>query len=309
MSGIEAAAVGVATEAAGEVARAGAAALQSRREVRRAEHKAIIEAASQTEGFKKAAEIRGKKLAVKEQLSLSIMRPLSAVFGISREYFETDFSKDFAVKIADVPEENLQTPKASIAGPVMEGIGYSLDEPELKGMYLELLARASDDRVSETAHPSFVQTIRQITATEARYLPAFLTIPNHLTPIVQYRMKFLPSGGSRVIASNVLNLRDATGVVVDPMLATYVDNWIRLKLVEVTYDAAVTGEDTYAWELDRPERQAANSFVSSSRTPEFLSIIHQRGDTDVELEAQRGAMTTTALGFSFGQAAGLSAGN
>ncbi len=136
MTGIEGAAVSVAGKGITQASRSASEAVAAAREIRRAEQLALVEAAQHTPGFKQAAEIRGRKVAIKEQWGLAIMRPLAGVLGIAKDYFEADFSSDFGRKIEDVPEEHLQTPKASIAGPAMEGIGYSLDEPELKDLYL-----------------------------------------------------------------------------------------------------------------------------------------------------------------------------
>lgn len=97
-------------------------------------------------------------MAVREQMGLALFAPLARMFRIRQDYFEADFAKDFAEKVADVPEENLQAPKPSIAAPAMEGLGYALEEPELKDLYLALLARAADDRHASSAHPSFAKS-------------------------------------------------------------------------------------------------------------------------------------------------------
>ena len=308
MTGIESVAAGLTMKAADEAVKAGKNAGQTKREVRKLEQQALVEAAKETPGFKQAAEIRGRKIALKEQWGLALMKPLSGVMGISREYFESDFSKDFGEKLVDVPEENLQTPKASIAGPAMEGLGYSLEEPELKNMYLELLARAADDRVSTTAHPSFVQTIRQLTAEEAAYLPILLKSPTHPTAIVQYRAQFIPEDaghGYNLIRSHVLNLTNNGALFDNPMLPTYVDNWVRLKLVEVAYDVNLTDPLAYEWEKFRPEREAAQKQVDEMLSTEVVADFASRGVSGLELVAQRGVLSATSLGYQFAVASGI----
>jgi hypothetical protein len=307
MTGIEGAAAGVAAHLASVGSDAAKSALNESKMARRIEQSALVEAAKETAGFKQAADIRGRKIALREQWGLVLMKPLAGFMGVLREYFQTDFNRDFAEKIQDIPEDKLQTPKASIAGPVMEGLGYSLDEPELKEMYLELLARASDERQAETAHPSFVQTIRQITSTEARYLPLYLQSANHLTPIVSYIAKFMPAetGGYRELSAHVLNLTDADGPIVDPMLPTYVDNWVRLKLVEVSYDLKVTAPSAYDWTETRPERETAQTRVNGMEGPEWQRAMSERGITEIVLDIRQGIMECTALGYQFAVAAGL----
>ncbi|WP_412160835.1 DUF4393 domain-containing protein [Curtobacterium flaccumfaciens] len=305
MTGLEAAA---GAAAVGVAKNATKGALQAKREQKRDEQKALLEAAKDTEEFKAAARIKGNKIAVKEALGLIIMKPLAGIMGISREYFQTQFAADYAEKIADVPDEHLQTPKASVAGPAFEGLAYSLDEPELKDMYLELLARASDDRVASSAHPSFVQLIRELSAEEARYLPIYLSAPNQMAAIVQYRAEFYPKpdNGYRVVYSHVLDIREEDdSPTYDPMIPTYVDNWVRLKLVEVQYDAALTASGAYDWVNGRPEASVAQSRLADIKTPAFDAVVAQRGISDVLLETQNGVLTSTAFGHQFAVAAGM----
>ncbi len=151
-----------------------------------------------------------------------------------------------------------------------------------------------------------MQTIRQLTATEATYLPQVLKAAHHLTPIVQYRAKFEPHAGHYLIASHVLDLRDSNGeAIVDGMLATYVDNWIRLKLVEVNYGTHLTTPTAYDWEETRPERAQAQVKVESLRTTELAQDMKARNLTEMNFDMQRGVMVTTALGAHFAEAVGL----
>jgi hypothetical protein len=303
MTGIEGAAGAAVAKVASD---ATLGALRMSKAQRQEEQRALLEAAKQTAGFKAAAELKGKKLAAKEAMGLIIMRPLANIMGVSRTYFETEFGQDYAAKIADVPDENLQTPKASIAGPAFEGLAYSLDEPKLKEMYLELLARASDDRVASSAHPSFVHIIGNLTSDEAVYLPAFIRNANRMTPIVEYRRIFEPSGTHGVMQSNILDIRNVDGSpLVDPMIPTYVDNWVRLKLVTVSYDTSLTADGSYDWELLRPERLISQKNLDEMRTPEFERIIQERGIDNVRLDAQRGIMISTDLGEKFAKAVGM----
>lgn len=281
-------------------------ALQGAREQKRAEQKALLEAAKETEEFKAAARIKGNKMAVKEALGLIIMKPLAGIMGISSEYFETKFAEDYAAKIADVPEENLQTPKASIAGPAFEGLAYSLGEPALKEMYLELLARASDDRFATSAHPSFVQIIRELTTEEALYLPEFLRTVNLITPIVEYRAQYMPGSGHRVLLTNVLDIREADGEpLADPMTPTYVDNWVRLKLVSVDYGSNLNRDEVYEWEKNRPERTSAQATLKADQNPEFEKMMAKLGVDSINLDCKKGIMTATNFGHQFAQVVGM----
>lgn len=273
-------------------------AASSQRERRRIENQALVEAAKETPGFKKAAELRGDRLAVKEQLGLIIMRPLARIMGVSREYFDTNFGQDFAAKIADIPEENLQTPKGIIAGPVMEGLGYSLDEPNLKDMYLELLARASDDRAAAEAHPSFVEVIRQLSGEEAGLLGYVLKVADGRLPLVGVRLNLLPDGSQIGLKNGIVNLVDlSTGEpVVNHMMETYLDNWARLGLIELDYGMWLAASGSYDWAESRPEVEDAR---------ERGQKMQLRADQTSEVEIVKGTVRTTHFGARFRKAVGL----
>jgi hypothetical protein len=301
MSGLEGVAAAGAAKVGGEIIKAGSDAAKNSRDIRKATQEALVEAAKDTPGFKQAAEIRGRKTAIREQWGLVIMKPLAGIMGISRDYFNTDFSKDFGQKIADIPKENLQTPKASIAGPVMEGLGYSLDEPELKDLYLELLAAASDDRRAASAHPSFVQTIRQLTAEEARYLQNLLTVGADEVPVARLRRVNLPSNTFAEIFPLVVDLQGDGKPVYDSNYRAYVDNWTRLGLVTVNFSEQLMTPGTYDWIEDRPETADAREAIANADPAE----VGVNGTTSLDLRIDQGVITVTSYGALFGQAVGI----
>lgn len=256
----------------------------------------LLESAASTPGFEAAAATYGTRQAVKQQILLNLYRPLARIMGVSRDYFVTDFGVDLTEKIREVPDENLQTPKASVAGPAMEGLAFSLDEPELKDLYLELLARASDDRAASRVHPSFSSVIRALSEAEAQYLPQFI-VGGQNRPIVQIQAELQPGSRKLVQRNHVLNLLDGCGQpLADDQLPTYVDNWIRLGLVEVHYDGTLP-EILYGWVQDRADIQLELSQVSL--TPigsEWTSIVGK---------VARGYLAPTAFGAQFAAVVGM----
>lgn len=48
------------------------------------------------------------------------------------------FEDDLKAKISDIPDENLQPPPISVAGPALEALRYTYDEAELREMYFSL---------------------------------------------------------------------------------------------------------------------------------------------------------------------------
>ncbi|MEV6418057.1 DUF4393 domain-containing protein [Kribbella sp. NPDC051718] len=229
-----------------------------------------------------AAESYARRVAVKQALLLKIYQPLARYLGVSRAYFDTDFHADMAGKLAGIPDEELVTPPLSLAIPAMEGLSYSLTEPNLKKMYLNLLATASDGRYSAHAHPAFAEIIKQLSPHEAEYL---LEMLQETRPIVQL-IRNVASGSFDYIDNHVLAIVDRkTGKLSDePLTPVWVDNWIRLGLVTVDYTRVLTDEREYDW---------------VERCPQYRRAIEgdERGAASVSIG--RGMLMRTAFGARF----------
>ena len=62
-------------------------------------------------------------------------------------------------RMASVPEENVVQANPELAVPVLEKMTY-VTNSEIRRLYIELLAKATDSRFVEMAHPSFVNMIQ-----------------------------------------------------------------------------------------------------------------------------------------------------
>jgi len=97
---------------------------------------------------------------------------LSPISGVIWNY-ETikDFvSTKVSQKLEGVPPENIETPNPIVAGPALEALKYAGHEEMLRNMYANLIANALDKKTKISAHPSFVEVIKQISPAEATLL-------------------------------------------------------------------------------------------------------------------------------------------
>ncbi|OZD61763.1 DUF4393 domain-containing protein [Rhodococcus sp. 06-1460-1B] len=248
----------------------------------------LLKAAQESGYLDPAARSLAKRMAVKQQIRLKIWQPLGRLVGIQKDYFNDHFNDEMAARMADVPEDQVVTPRTSIAGPAIQGISYTVEEPELKEMYLNLLATASDARVRDTAHPSFAEVIRQLNTEEAKALTDILTI--HLHAIIEVHLKLAraedpSSEGYNTLATHLLNWMSEGHQVHVPVNAMYVDNWIRLGLVSVSYTTTLTDKARYAW---------------AETTP---IVVDSRDQYDTEdftrVEVQEGVLQVTNFGRRF----------
>jgi hypothetical protein len=193
------------------------------------------------------------RTAVVERIKLKILQPLAFLFGIGSDYFADTFPQEMAAKLADVPEENIVTPSPIVAGPTLLALSYMHSESSLKDLYLNLLATASDNRRASQAHPAFAEVIKQLAPDEAVLLKNILV--QNIVKIVRIKdLPALPLGSFIIRMTHVLDLVATNGEKgTNPQAPTWVDNWIRLGFVEVTYAEFSPDDNAYDWVKNRPE--------------------------------------------------------
>jgi len=243
----------------------------------------LLRIAEDTPEMTAAARSMAARTAVKERVKLKLYQPFARMLGVSKAYFEDTFPQEMGAKIADVPDENLITPPASLAVPALQGLSYTFEEPSLKELYLNLLATASDDRRADQAHPAFAEIIKQLAPNETKLLNLTL----RMRGTVVARIKDLvgkPLGSYVVLMSHLLPLVDETTgePKEEPQAPTWVDNWQRLGLVNVTYAEFATAEHAYDWVETRPE------YVRMSEHPKVT-----------KLSFDKGLIRTTDFGWQF----------
>lgn len=242
---------------------------------------------------KQAGENLGKAAVTLTRTLNVLLLPLAAVnFAYKRaeEYFTKGrFAEDLTEKTASIPPENIVEPRASVAGPALQGLAFSYDEPDLKELYLNLLASAMDSRVSERAHPAFVEIIRQLNSSEAGLFRLIAGAQQSL-PIGQLRCEAADGKAFTLVCSHLLNFHNRDGSIELARREEMIDNFVRLGLVKITYDQHLSAEGQYDWIEKRPEYIIRNNEAVS------------RG---LKILIDKGILKTTAFGVEFGKAIGL----
>lgn len=222
--------------------------------------------------------------------------PLAVLnYGYDRaeEYFKTRFQKDMTEHTLKIPASNVIDPKPSLAGPALQGLAYAHDEEELKNMYLNLLASSMNSETADNAHPSYVETIKQLSSEEAKLLRIYLAQDQY--PIAELHLVINEKRNYRTVTRHVVNLYDTkseTPVVID-MMPAYVENWIRLGLITVDYSVFQANEHAYDWVEKRPEYKGAT--IPRTSSDEFQP----------RLDIQKGLMFRTKYGEIFGRIVGI----
>jgi hypothetical protein len=223
-----------------------------------------------------AAEEYAKRVALKQAVVRRLYQALARMVGVKSDYFDTRFADDLARKTAHLADEDLVEPAGSIAFPAMQGLSYSTENPALKDMYLNLLAAAIDGRRHTVAHPAFAEIIKQLSPAEAEVLLAVLAA-GHLA-IVEVRAR--DEGTSwDVVTRNIMDAHHPrTGAWLRADEASmWLDNWARLGLVEVRWDAIVAGVTAYDWCKEHPDTRGIEAEPESILDDQPDGIYLSRG--------------------------------
>lgn len=111
-----------------------------------------------------------------EQLSQGMGNLLKAVMfpmtllGYKIDDYLAKFQQSLDKKTAKIPPEKLQAPNPTVMGPIIQALGYTSHEDQLREMFTSLLASAMNSDKAQSAHPAFVEIIKQLVVDEAKIL-------------------------------------------------------------------------------------------------------------------------------------------
>lgn len=159
-------------------------------------------------------------------------------------------------RLGRIPDEQLVEPDLNVAEPALEGIARNADNSELRNMYVELLAKAAQESTKRNALPAFASVISDLSPDEALLLKTILS--ENQIPIVQMRIEETPAQLSwagpgprvkyRIERPLLVPLTSKEGDFVSSNeFDLYLDNWERLKLIEISFDRSYSNNDEYSF--------------------------------------------------------------
>ena len=139
--------------------------------------------------------------------------------------------KDLEQKIQVIPNENLQEPKLSVVGPALESAKFYMDENEIREMFANLIAASMNKSQADNIHPSFVEMIKMLSPLDAKNLYFLSSLQDET--ISKIRVEY-ENGGYNDIYNHIYlgNPECQDNQLMEPSI----DNLIRLKLIDVSYD-------------------------------------------------------------------------
>lgn len=159
--------------------------------------------------------------------------------NLTYRYKLESFEDELKIKYAQIPEEYGHSPRLMIAGPTLEALKYTLDETELREMYLNLLVSSMDSRKDNIVHPSFVDIIRQFSPLEALF---FNYLKGHRKALIDYECDGFFGN----------NLIDIPNEFKEQDVVRYINNYMRLGL----FEKILTNRDSCTYEFSQVEELA-----------------------------------------------------
>jgi hypothetical protein len=152
--------------------------------------------------------------------------------------------KEIAARFSKIHPDDVVDVRPEIGVPILEKISIT-EDPDLKRLFVELLATAADKNKVGSAHPSFVRVIENLSPDEAKILKAWKG------------QQFIPSLIVKELAkdSGTIVLRDLvvtppSGVSEKSMLSPYMANLAGLGILRTSYDAWLTEEGIYEPDIE-----------------------------------------------------------
>ncbi|WP_145568059.1 DUF4393 domain-containing protein [Yersinia mollaretii] len=195
-----------------------------------------------------AAQEVGSALQTVAKTVHIVLAPVSAmVWGYDK--IKDFISTKVAEKLKDVPPENLISPKPNVAGPALEALKYIGHDESLSNLYANLLASSMNKDTANSAHPSFVDIIKQLTSDEAKLLNYFLI--DQALPLLSGNFK-LKNGGEISYQKNFSLFGEKAGIDILKNINSYIDNLCRLGVCVIPIDREYTDKSIYKETLDSP---------------------------------------------------------
>ncbi len=189
-----------------------------------------------------AAKEVGKSLAVVAKTVNIALAPVKVlVWGY--EQIEDFINNRVSEKLKNVPEENITTPPLQLAGPALEALRYAGHDTNLRELYANLLANAMDKDTVHKAHPGFVEILKNLSGDEAIILQAFIHTAQF--PLIDVNATIKDTSGYNVMAVNFSHINNVVSVAREDLIPSYLDNLVRLGILEIPFGTYMVGEDIY----------------------------------------------------------------
>jgi hypothetical protein len=165
------------------------------------------------------AKETGKALGtVGRAVNAALMPIRGLVWGI--EQIEVFIQCKLAEKLKNVSPEDIQTPDPAVAGPAIESLRFTGHKEDIAELYANLLATSMDKSTARSAHPGFVEIIRNLSGDEARILSFMAKV--QVMPFVDICKSKIDDSSSMTVCPYVSTIGHDAGCEHRDLTGTYI---------------------------------------------------------------------------------------
>ncbi|WP_066078377.1 DUF4393 domain-containing protein [Bergeriella denitrificans] len=192
-----------------------------------------------------------------------------------------DVEQSLGEKISNIGEQNIKLDSLPTLASATENLVYAQEEPNLREMYENLIANTVDKTKEDIIHPAYVEVLKQLSQLDAYYLKELFSAPDiSIIPICNIKQIVNEDRHYRTIRKNLLP-PSMHGITIDT-----IENWERLKLVEISFEEFWTDDTLYSYGSQLIE-------LLKAECPE------------INLELYKGQFVITEFGKRFARAIGI----
>lgn len=233
------------------------------------------------------AKEAGKALqTVGRAVNAALLPVKGLVWGV--EQIEAFVHARVSKKLEKVPVENICPPDPAVAGPALESLRYTGHKPALSEMYANLLASSMDKETAKTAHPGFVEIIRNMSSDEAKVLEHL--IRHQVAPVIDINRKLANRGGTTAVHELVSTLGIDAKCEHPELASSYLINLERLGLIEIHRDGHLTREDAY------------ENLINDAGVKNAVETLNKHGGEKFQGDIKKYYVRISVFGRQFGNA-------
>lgn len=155
-------------------------------------------------------------------------------------------------KVQFIPKDKLVEPEPYVAIPAIQQISYCQNSEDLRDLYANLLVASMNADTKWDVHPAFVDIIKQLTPDEAKYLKSLPDMIIDIHPIIDVGVSLGDEArGTTPIISNFTNY-NIDRLEHPEQICSYIDNLVRLKLIEIPPERHIVDKSVYKALEDDP---------------------------------------------------------
>jgi len=219
----------------------------------------------------------GKALSTVLGLGNTALWPVALLNERAKIALDTNLEK-YRVKMENVPENETCEVPPEVGVPIAEKLSYVTNE-EISNMYIELLTKASQTKLANQAHPSFVSIINNLSPDEAILIKSIKTMPG--IPFINVRLMFKGKNEWNDLDPMKPGIGCLKDLTYPSNIHAYLSNLEGLGIIQIREDVFMVGENIYEPLEDNAKQM-------------FKAV--EEANPDRELKFNRGKIEITPLG-------------